>query len=314
MSLTAFFYDETHDPSTLVEEIRFKSREQDPLGDYEHSPDGDNLLIWKDPSDWPIWARTAKRWSLKWRVEFREAFRVSSWLFQLATGDQKYFQELVNQFEEEVERTCPHCGADYVIPPQLWGGVSYCPSCGREAEEIAWKWVARKYRKLLAATIPLEPRDRSIGYKPEPDPWVPLPIYDSNESEEPKTKDQINFKIQWTNLREASKGMKALYKLCKATKEKKFSYEEASLLWEKAKLRKKKLLIYKELAQKKLIQLYEDAYSKTLRGKGTPERVEEWVNKLPVSSETKEFIKTRLNRNLEFWKKGLLRLSSSSEV
>lgn len=299
MSLTAFFYDDVHQDG-VDEEMRFKSREEDPLGDWEHSPDGSHVLGWKDPSKWPSWARVAKRWNMKWRVDYKKAFLAASWLFQLATGDSEYFSKIANEFETEVERTCPHCEADYVIPPQLWGGVAYCPRCGGNAEEIAWQQVVRKYRKILAATLPLEPRDRSLGYKPEPDPWVPLPL-NGDESEE-KPAQPPRWRVDWKSVEEASKDMKALYE---ATKAKKFSYEEASLLWEKAKARKKKLLAYREMAKKRLLRLYADAESKTLRGQGTLERVEEWTEKLPVSKETREFIKARLERNLQFWQKGL---------
>lgn len=296
--MSLFFYDETH----ALEETRFKSREEDPLGDWEHSPDGSHLLGWKDPSKWPVWARVAKRWFLKWpTLGYREAFRVASWLFQLATGDGRYFAQLSAEFEAEVERSCPHCGAEYVIPPQLWNGVAYCPRCGREAEKSEWNIVARKYRKILAAMLPLEPRDGKIGYKPEPDPWVPLPL-NWDEPEDEKPPQPPRWRVEWKNVKEASKGMKALYE---ATKEGRFSYEEASLLWEKARSRKKKILAYKEIASKGLMRLYQDAESKTLRGQGTLERVEEWTSKLPVSEETREFIKARLERNLLFWQKGL---------
>ncbi|MGB9811919.1 MAG: hypothetical protein ACPLSN_09505, partial [Dictyoglomus turgidum] len=48
-------------PEELESDSRFKERTEDPFGEWECSPDGENTLIEKMPSEWPVWARWAKR-------------------------------------------------------------------------------------------------------------------------------------------------------------------------------------------------------------------------------------------------------------
>ncbi len=61
----------------LVEETRFRKREDDPFGEWEHSPDGENILIFKSPSAWDAQARWAKKLVVKFKVSMREAYLLS---------------------------------------------------------------------------------------------------------------------------------------------------------------------------------------------------------------------------------------------
>ncbi|MCS7135367.1 MAG: hypothetical protein NZ893_02935, partial [Candidatus Aenigmarchaeota archaeon] len=77
-----------------------------------------------------------------------------------------------------------------------------------------------------------------------------------------------------------------------------FNKEDLSLIWEILKERKSKLLAYKELARKKILRAYLDAREKCLKGTGTIQRINEWSGKLPVSEETREFVKKSLREAL----------------
>lgn len=136
------FEDDFDDLSSGFEpEERFLSREEDPIGDWEHSPDGENILVFKPPiGAMPRWARWAKRLVKKFGLPFRQAFRFASWAYQVQGG---LPEDVKSYWENEIARRCPSCGHSR-IPAILWAGTPYCPHCGDKKFTHGFKWVERE--------------------------------------------------------------------------------------------------------------------------------------------------------------------------
>lgn len=254
---------------SLVEETRFRNRkEEDPFGEWESSPDGENILVFKTPSAWDAQARWAKKITVKFKVSMKEAYLLS------------YCVEVIGR-SPEVE--------------------AYYESL---AETVGFSQAFKEARKLALELNKLGGHWSPRSYKRDPECWVPLPLEGEREEEFPSPPPAFRWLWdsidQWNNIHRASRGLRGLYE-CKELKT--LPYTEASRIWEKARSRKKKLLAYKELASKKILGHFLDAKEKCARGLGTQERIEAWVARLPLSEESRQWVKEQLNQALESYKK-----------
>lgn len=250
----------------LVEETRFKSREEDPLGDWEHSPDGEHLLVFKAPSSWDAQARWAKKLVVKFKVSMREAYLLS------------YSVEIIGR-SPEVET--------------YYEGL---------IEAIGFSEAFKQARALALELNKLEGHWSPRKFKRDPECWVPLPLNGEESTpltEEEKKKSKLFaylwFSIdRWNTIHRASRGLKGLYEEAKY-----LPYTEASRVWEKAKSKKKKLLAYKEMASRRVLKAFLDAKEKCSAGLGTQERIDSWVSRLPLSEETRQWVRKELLQALE---------------
>jgi len=278
------------------EESRFKGRDEDPLGDYESSPDGENILIFKTPGV-PTWVRWAKRLVKKFSLNFREAFRFSSWAFQIQGN---LPEDVKSYWEDKIISSCPHCGGRRV-PSKLFGGDPYCPSCGCRRAGHGFEFVARELRKLLIALLPLRGQDETIGKKGTQNIpcWVPIPLESEDEGEKPSPQEKR--KLQWEKRLQRTKTLRELRILKKELYEgqKALDYYSRVALWSLIKKKESTLSFWREVTSKKLVPLVQDALSKTLHGQGTEERVSEWTKKIPLSEEGREWLRAALLENLK---------------
>jgi hypothetical protein len=279
---------------TLPEESRFLSREEDPMGEWESSPDGESLLIFKVPGV-PTWVRWAKRLAKKFSLDFQEAFRFSSWAFQVQ-GELP--EDVRSYWESRISSSCPSCGGQRV-PTRLFGRSPYCPSCGCRREGHGFTHVARELRKLLISLLPIRGQDEPIGEKGTQNVplWVPIPL----EPEEPEgEKPQRSHRLLWEQRIQRATALHKLRILKKELYEKgkSLSYHDRCALWSEVRNKEQTLSFWREAASRKLVPLIQDALSKTLHGQGSEERVLEWTQKLPLSEEGREWVKERLIENL----------------
>ncbi len=254
----------------MVEETRFKERVEDPFGEWEHSPDGENILIFKVPSAWDAQARWAKRIKTKFGVSMKEAYLLS------------YCIEIVGR-SPEVE--------------------AYYESL---IESVGFDQAFKEARKLALELNKLGGHWSPRSYKRDLECWVPLPL-EEDEGEKPSLsqEEKMFHRLwdaidRWNNTAKASRGMMGLWQ-CKELKN--LPYAEASRIWEKARSRKKKLLAYKELASRKVLGHFLEAKKKCAQGLGTQERIEAWVSRLPLSEETRQWVKEELIKTVESHKR-----------
>jgi hypothetical protein len=279
-----------------TEESRFLSREEDPMGEWESSPDGESLLIFKVPGV-PTWVRWAKRLVKKFSLNFREAFRFSSWAFQVQ-GELP--EDVKSYWEFRIGSSCPKCGGQR-IPARLFGRTPYCPSCGCRREGHGFTHVARELRKLLISLLPIRGQDEPIGEKGTQNVplWVPIPL-EPEEPEEEKPQESYYLRLWWESEIQRTNVLHKLRRLKKELYErgKSLSYHDRCALWSEVKSKEQTLSFWREAASRKLVPLIQDALSKTLHGQGSKERVNDWVKKLPLSEEGREWVKDQLLENL----------------
>jgi len=245
----------------------------------------------------PTWVRWAKRLAKKFSLDFRKAFKFASWAFQV----QGCLPEDVKSYwEARIISSCPQCGGRR-IPPKLFGGQPYCSSCGCRRAGHGFEFVARELRKLLIALLPLRGQDEKVGSKGTQSVplWVPIPLEPPPEEEE-KPSPLEKRKLQWERRLRRVKTLRELRILKKELYEgqKALDYYSRVALWSLVRRKGKTLSFWREAASKKLVPLVQDALSKTLHGQGTEERILEWIKKIPLSAEGREWLRAALLENL----------------